>query len=184
MFKDNHNSLVTMIIVALIAAITCILAPLAIPIPVSPVPISLTNLVIYVSAYIIAKYCAGSYVLYLLLGLVGLPVFSGFAGGAGKLFGPTGGYLIGFIPLAIIAGLAVEFFPKKIWIHAIAFVLGTLICYGFGTAWLAYQAHMTFKKALWAGVIPYIAGDTAKIVISLIVGPYIRKQLIKAGVLK
>ena len=93
-----------MAVTALMTAVTCILAPLSIPI--GPVPISLTNFAIYLSLYLLDwKKGTISYILYLLLGLVGLPVFSGFTGGIGKLAGPTGGYIIGFIPMAIIAGI-------------------------------------------------------------------------------
>ena len=113
----KHMSTAQMTVTALMTAITCILAPMALPIPISPVPISLTNLVIFFMAYILGmKLSVASYVLYLLLGTVGLPVFSGFTGGVGKLLGPTGGYLIGFIFLAAIAGFFVEKFPAKIYI--------------------------------------------------------------------
>ena len=80
-----------MVTTAFMAAVTCILAPLSIPI--GPVPISLTNLAIYLSLYLLNwKRGTISYCLYLLIGLAGLPVFSGFSGGIGKLAGPTGGY--------------------------------------------------------------------------------------------
>lgn len=80
-------------------------SPLSIPIPISPVPITLTNLVLFISLYILSwKEALISYILYLLLGICGLPVFSGFSGGIGKLAGPTGGYLAGFIFLILIAG--------------------------------------------------------------------------------
>ena len=111
----KHMSTAQMTVTALMTAITCILAPMALPIPISPVPISLTNLVIFFMAYILGmKLSVASYVLYLLLGTVGLPVFSGFSGGVGKLLGPTGGYLIGFIFLAAIAGFFVEKFPASV----------------------------------------------------------------------
>ena len=84
---------------ALMTAVTCILAPLSVPI--GPVPISLTNFVIFLSLYLLNwKKGTLSLLIYLLLGLAGLPVFSGFAGGIAKLAGPTGGYIIGFIPMA------------------------------------------------------------------------------------
>ena len=92
-----------MVTTAFMAAVTCILAPLSIPI--GPVPISLTNLAIYLSLYLLNwKRGTISYCLYLLIGLAGLPVFSGFSGGIGKLAGPTGGYIIGFIPMVLHAG--------------------------------------------------------------------------------
>ena len=91
-------------ITALMTAVTCILAPMSIPI--GPVPISFTNLAIYLSLYLLGwKKGTISYLIYLLIGLVGLPVFSGFTGGPAKLAGPTGGYIIGFIVMEVIAGL-------------------------------------------------------------------------------
>ena len=123
------------------------------------------------------KLSVASYVLYLLLGTVGLPVFSGFTGGVGKLLGPTGGYLIGFIFLAAIAGFFVEKFPAKIYMHVVGMIIGMAICYIFGTAWLAGQLGMSFVAALGVGVIPYLPGDTAKIIIAIIAGPQIRKAV-------
>ena len=84
-----------MVLIALVTAITCILAPFSIPIPFSPVPISFTNLVLYISIFVLGyRSATASYIVYLLLGFVGLPVFSGFTGGVGKLAGPTGLSLI------------------------------------------------------------------------------------------
>lgn len=167
-----------MTVTALMTAITCILGPMSLPIPISPVPISLTNLVIYFMAYVLgSKLSVASYLLYLLLGAVGLPVFSGFSGGLGKLLGPTGGYLIGFIFLAAIAGLFVEKFPGKIPMHVAGMVAGTIVCYIFGTAWLAKQLGIGFVAGLGVGVIPYLPGDTAKIILAVIAGPKIKKSI-------
>ena len=183
MTHDNTNtqtfrktSTYAMVVTALMAAVTCILAPLSVPI--GPVPISLTNFAIYLSLYLLDwKKGTLSYLIYLLLGLVGLPVFSGFSGGVGKLLGPTGGYLIGFIFLAAIAGFFVEKFPAKIYMHVVGMIIGMAICYIFGTAWLAGQLGMSFVAALGVGVIPYLPGDTAKIIIAIIAGPQIRKAV-------
>ena len=83
-----------MSVTALMAAVTCILAPMSIPI--GPVPISLTNLAIYLSLYLLGwKWGTVSYLVYVVIGAVGVPVFSGFTGGLGKLAGPTGGYIAG-----------------------------------------------------------------------------------------
>ena len=106
-----------MTIIALMTAVTCILGPLAIPLPFSPVPISFTNLAIYFSIFVLGTYSATvSYLVYLLIGMVGLPVFSGFAGGFGKMAGPTGGYLVGFIFMALIAGFFVDRFWEPWWL--------------------------------------------------------------------
>ena len=103
----QHSKTYEMTVTALMTAVTCILAPLSIPI--GPVPISFTNLAIYLSLYLLGwKRGTISYLVYLLIGLVGVPVFSGFTGGIGKLAGPTGGYIIGFIAMAVIAGLVID----------------------------------------------------------------------------
>ena len=172
----------TMVIIALMTAITCILGPISITIPMSVVPVSLTNLAVYFTVYVLGmKRGTVSYLVYLFLGLVGLPVFSAYTGGPGKLFGPTGGYLIGFIFMALICGFFVEKWQTKLYMHFIGMVLGTVVCYMFGTLWLAVQAHMGFYQALAAGVLPFIIGDLAKIVIALLSGPILSKQLKKAG---
>ena len=78
-----------------------------------------------------------SYLIYLLIGLVGLPVFSGFTGGPAKLAGPTGGYIIGFIVMAIIAGLVIDN-CRKPWLQLIGMIVGTIVCYlsePYGSAW-------------------------------------------------
>lgn len=174
---SSANKTKTMALIGVMAAVTCILGPLSLAIPVSPVPISLTNLAVYFAIYVLGmKRGTISYCIYLLLGLVGLPVFAAFTGGAGKLFGPTGGYLIGFIFMALICGFFIEKWEKKLYMHFIGMVLGTAVCYVFGTAWLAYTAHMGFAAALAAGVIPFIPGDLVKIIIAMIAGSAIRKQ--------
>lgn len=176
--KRGRMTTAQMTVTALMTAITCILGPMALPIPVSPVPISLTNLVLYFMVYIIGmRLSTISYMVYLLLGMVGLPVFSGFSGGLAKLAGPTGGYLVGFIFMTLIAGFAVEKFPNKIAIHAIGMVLGTAVCYIFGTLWLSSQLGRTFLEGLAVGVIPYLPGDAVKIILALILGPQIKKAV-------
>ena len=128
---------------ALMTAVTCILAPLSVPI--GPVPISLTNFVIFLSLYLLNwKKGTLSLLIYLLLGLAGLPVFSGFAGGIAKLAGPTGGYIIGFIPMAIVAGIIIDKFHQR-WIQIVAMIIGTAICYAFGTVWFCFQSGYTFS---------------------------------------
>ena len=172
-------------VIGLFTAIMCILGPLSIAIPISPVPISFTNLAICFTALILGwKKGTISYLVYLLIGFAGVPVFSSFTAGPGKLLGPTGGYLIGFLFLALIAGYFADRFPDKMHMIILGMVLGTVITYALGTGWLAYQANMSFKAALFAGVIPYIVGDVIKIIIAASIAPTIKKQAKKAGYLK
>ena len=181
MAKSKKHMTADMTVTALMTAIACVLGPFSLPIPISPVPISLTNLVIYFMAYILgAKKALSSCALYLLLGAVGLPVFSGFSGGLGKLLGPTGGYLIGFLFLAVIAGFFVERFPGKRYLHVAGMAIGTAVLYLFGTVWLAGQMNLSVAAALGVVVIPYLPGDAAKIFLAVLLGPQIRRSVERA----
>ena len=162
--------------IALCTAVMCILAPLSISIPISPVPISLTIFAILISAYVLGlKNCVFSFLLYALIGLVGVPVFSRFTGGPAVLLGPTGGYIIGFVFVAFFAGLFIERFEGRRYMHLIGMMIGIAICYAFGTAWLAQQAGLSFSEALYAGVIPFIPADAVKMAAAIAIGPKLRR---------
>ena len=161
-----------MVLIALMTAVTCVLGPLSIPLPFSPVPISLTNFAIFLAIFVLGmKSGTISFIIYLLLGAIGVPVFSSFRGGLQVLAGPTGGYLIGFIFLALIMGFALEHFDRKLVPTIIGMIIGMAVCYAFGTVWLAKLLSLSFKEGLMMGVIPYLAGDAAKVIIAAIVGP-------------
>ncbi len=180
---SSANKTKSMVITALMAAVICVLGPLSLTIPISPVPISLVNLAIYFSCYILGmKLGTVSVILYLLIGFAGMPVFAGFTAGAGKLLGPTGGYLVGYVFIALICGFAFEH-SKGRATELLGMLLGTCACYLFGTAWLAYQAGLGFSAALAAGVIPFIPGDLVKIVIALVAAPMLVRRLHAAEVL-
>ena len=161
-----------MVLIALMTAVTCVLGPLSIPLPFSPVPISLTNFAIFLAIFVLGmKSGTISFIIYLLLGAIGVPVLSSFRGGLQVLAGPTGGYLIGFIFLALIMGFALDHFNRKLVPTIIGLIIGMAVCYAFGTVWLAKLLSLSFKEGLMMGVIPYLAGDAAKIIIAAIVGP-------------
>ena len=161
-----------MVLIALMTAVTCVLGPLSIPLPFSPVPISLTNFAIFLAIFVLGmKSGTISFIIYLLLGAIGVPVFSSFRGGLQVLAGPTGGYLIGFIFLALIMGFALDHFDRKLVPTIIGMIIGMAVCYAFGTVWLAKLLSLSFKEGLMMGVIPYLPGDATKIIIAAIVGP-------------
>lgn len=169
---------------ALLAAIICILGPIALPISISPVPISLGTLAIYfVVAVSNFKIGFVSVILYLLIGLVGVPVFASYTAGVGKLMGPTGGYLIGFIFIALTYGVSTKFIKNYLIASIVGILLGTAVCYLFGTLWLGFQLEKTFAQALMIGVIPYLPGDFAKLVLALLLALPIRSRLQKANLL-
>lgn len=160
----------SMALVSLMTAICCILAPMSVPI--GPVPVSLSVLAVLFVAYVIGpRLGAISVLLYILIGLVGLPVFSGYSGGPAKLFGPTGGYIVGYLPLVIITGWFVTRFSMKQWYLQIAgMVLGLAVCYVLGTAWFMVLMHTSLQESLSLCVYPFLAFDTMKIVTACIVG--------------
>lgn len=178
--KSILFDLKSMVLMAMFAALTCVLAPMSVPI--GAVPISLTNLVIYFSVFILGWQKATiTYVVYLLIGMAGLPVFSGFESGIGKFAGPTGGYLVGFTLTAIISGLFIQIDAEKTWLrnllHFTGMVVGTVVAYALATAWFCFSTGTGLWAALLICVIPFIIGDLVKMVLAMTVAPVMAKQL-------
>lgn len=171
--------------VGLLTAVICLLGPFALNISfISPVPISLGTLGIYLAVSILGmKSGSLSVVVYILLGFIGVPVFTNFTGGAEKLLGPTGGYIIGYIFMALICGFFIDRWDGRFWVCFLGMLLGTAVCYLFGTVWLALQMSLTFPRALATGVLPYIPFDLAKLLIALLLGGQVRRRLKKAGLI-
>lgn len=168
----------------LMAAVICILGPWALNLPSSPVPISLGTLAIYFAVSVLGmKLGTLSVIIYVLLGLAGVPVFAGYTAGAAKLFGPTGGYILGYIFMALICGFFVDKWWNRLALNLLGMVCGTAVCYLFGSIWLAQQMSLTFSQALAVAVLPYIPGDIVKLIIAMVLGTQVRKRLIKAGLL-
>ena len=185
--SQKTSNVYSMVQVALFAAVTCVLAPFSIPI--GPVPLSLTTLVLYVSIYVLGwRRALVSYTVYLCLGMVGLPVFSGFEGGIGKLAGPTGGYLIGFLFMIPICGLLIAVLNRRMPERGIvsgkysaggivSMILGTAVMYAFGTAWFCISTGTGPAAALAVCVFPFVIGDLLKIIAASLAGPAIERQL-------
>ena len=177
-----NDKIKNMTLIAVMTAVMCVLSPISIPL--GPVPVSLATLVVLLSTYILGmRRSVIAIILYLLIGLAGVPVFSGFTGGISKLIGPTGGYLTGYIPMVIIAGLVIDRYYRNYLISAIGMIVSTAVLYAIGTAWLAYSASMTPAAAIAAGVIPFIPLDLLKIVIAAVLGPVLRSRLEKTGLI-
>lgn len=169
-------------LVGLMTAIICVLGPFALYIPISPVPISLGTLAIYFVVTVLGlKLGTLSVVIYILLGMTGIPIFTGYIGGPGRLFGPTGGYIIGYIFLALIYGFAIEKWKGKLLPSILGMLLSTAALYLFGSLWLAFQAKYTLPQAFMAGVILYIPGDVIKLILAFLLGRQVRKRLQKSG---
>ncbi len=180
---------VDLVTVALMAAILCILAPISIPLSFSPIPLTLGMFAVYMAGILLGREKGTLCVLiYLLLGAVGLPVFSGYSGGFQKIIGPTGGYLWGYLFLAWLTGLFVELFEKSVKMTMLGAVIGavtgTAVCYAFGTLCMGLQLSMTPMQALWAGVIPFVPLDLVKLALAVVVCCPIRHLLLSQGLIE
>ena len=178
MINTNVNAnLKYYILAALFAAVTAVCSWISVPLPFTPVPVNLATLAVFISGGLLGpKYGLMAECVYVLCGGFGLPVFAGFRGGPSVLAGPTGGYIIGFIVMAVIAGLVIDNCHKP-WVQLIGMIVGTIVCYLFGTIWFCIVADYTFKAALAVCVIPFIPADLVKMVIAMIIGPMIKKRI-------
>lgn len=179
---------------AFFTALTAVLAQIAIPIPFSPVPISFGMVGVYtVAIFLLPKYAVISQICYLLLGAIGLPVFGGFRGGIGTLFGPTGGYLLVYPIIALIVSLAIngsktlsgKLRKQQLLLKgALSICFAHLVLYLGGTIWLCIITGNTFLSGLTLAVFPYIPMDIVKIVFCVLVILPLRQRFINMGLLK
>lgn len=172
----KNDSLRAITQTAVMTALLCVLGPLMIP--VGPVPVTLQTMIVFLCVFVLGARCGALAVAaYLLIGCAGLPVFTGFAGGLGKVLGPTGGYLAGFVPMALIAGFFSERFLHSLAAQYAGAVAGLLVCYALGTAWLICLTGLPLTKALHAAVYPFVALDAAKIAVALFLSRVLRARL-------
>ena len=180
--KNTRQTVYNMTVCALMAALMCVLGPMSILIGV--IPVTFTNLVIYLAVILLGmKMATVSCCVYLFIGIVGMPVFSGYSGGVAKLAGPTGGFLVGFIFLAVISGLFFDRWTKNVFLTALGMALGTLTAYLFGTMWFVLQMQCTFLYALEVCVLPFLVIDAVKIAVAIILGKSVRLALKRARLL-
>ena len=166
----------------LMTALMCVLSPMVIPI--GPVPVSPAVFVICLTAYLLGgRLAAMSAGIYLLTGMAGMPVFSGYTGGVGKLAGPTGGYLIGYLFTAFIGGMACEKFNRKTLPSAFGMGAGVAAAYLFGTIWFVHSMNAGLVYALSVCVFPFIPLDLAKIAAAILLGRTVRAALGRSGFL-
>ena len=172
----KHRSVVMLVMCALMAALTAVCSQIQIPLPM--VPINLALFAVHLCGALLgAKYGSIGMVVYVLLGLAGLPVFAGFTGGMGILFGTTGGYIIGYILDALIVGLLVSRWGYKFWKCCLAMAIGLLVCYFFGTIWFMALTGMNLWLSLVYCVFPFLLGDAVKIALAAYLAKRLRKVL-------
>ncbi|NWQ43493.1 biotin transporter BioY [Bacillus sp. EB106-08-02-XG196] len=180
--KNQQVKLRMMIVTALFSAIIGVLAQITIPLPL--VPITGQTLAIGLAATILgSRYGSFSVILYLIIGSSGVPVFAEFSGGFSKLIGPTGGYLVGFLPTAFLIGWFMEKTSFNLKNAVIANSIGMLITLTFGTVWLKVAANLSWTAAFAGGFTPFIVVGLIKASLASWIGILVRNRLISAKLL-
>ena len=175
--KKTNSKITDMVYIGLSAAIIAVCSWISIPLTV---PITLQTMgVVLISGLFGAKRGTLSTLLYILIGAIGVPVFSGFKSGFGVLLGSTGGYIIGFIFTALIVGIVSDK-TNKLWALILSMVVGILVCYAFGTAWFAVDYAKTNEPASLATilgwcVIPFLIPDAIKIALAAVLTNRLKK---------
>ncbi|BBF43824.1 substrate-specific component BioY of biotin ECF transporter [Lachnospiraceae bacterium KM106-2] len=168
--------------IAIFTAVISILSQISIQLPTG-VPATLQTLAIALAGFVLgSKYAAASTALYILIGTLGVPVFAGFSGGPSSLFGPTGGFLWGFIIMAYFCGIGIHS-TNKIVANAIA-VIGLLICHLLGAIQFSFVANTSFIASITAVSLPFILKDIASVIISYVLALQIRKALFSANLME
>ena len=156
----------TLLQCALFAALSAVLSQTAIPIGL--VPITLTHISIFLAAGLLGTaYGTLSQLVFVLLGAIGLPVFSNFSGGFGIIAGPRGGFIIGYLLCAFVTGLIIDRFGASLKVLIIALLAGWLATYIPGLLWLMAQTNTGISSALSLYCLPFLPGDIAKSVLCI-----------------
>ena len=164
--KSHHMKTKELVYVGMFAALIAVCSWISIP---TTVPFTLQTLAVFVTVGLLGgKLGSLSIAVYILLGMLGLPVFSGFTGGIGKIFGPTGGYIVGFLFSALYMWALENHVKHRRFGRIFSMLVGLLICYLLGTVWfyLVYirtTGAITLSAVLMSCVVPFIIPDCLKI---------------------
>ena len=174
-----------MALCALFAALLAVCAWLVIPI--GDVPFTLQTFGVFAALGLLGgKRGTIAIAVYLLLGAVGIPVFAGFKGGIGTLFGTTGGYLVSYLFMGLIVLLAETLFGDRTIVFLIAGVIALAVCYAFGTAWFVVAYARTAGPISWAAalgkcVIPFVLPDLAKLALAVLLRDRVLRYMPKTA---
>ena len=159
---------------ALFAALTALCAWLSLPL--GSVTFTLQSFSVALCLLLLGgKWGTVSILVYLLLGAAGLPVFSGFRGGISMLLGPTGGFLVGFLAMALLFWLITAILGEKCRFFALLF--GQLLCYGCGAAWFAFSTGNGIFPALMLCIVPYLLPDGVKLTLAWLLAKRLRRRM-------
>lgn len=172
----SRTAVKDMVMTAMFSALIAVCSILSIP--VGQVPVTLQTFAVCLAAAVLGRRRGTvSVLVYILLGAVGLPVFSGMSSGIGILAGPTGGYIIGFLPAALIIGLVAEKTLCRALPLAAAMIAGVLVCYAIGTVWFMTVTGMNIGESLMLCVVPFLIPDAVKIVAAMILSNRLSKAV-------
>ena len=162
-----------LVLISLFAALMAVVSPFSIKI--GPIPLSFATLMVMLTSFVLGNRDGAIVVfVYILLALFGIPVLSGFKSGAAALFGMTGGYIFGYLPLAFLS----SYFGYDNWKNKmLGMLLGTIVLYTFGTIWFMVYTHTALWPSLLACVLPFLPGDFIKMVIVVLTEERLRKLL-------
>lgn len=159
--------------IGLFAALITASAQIAIPMTVS---FTLQTFAICLAAGLLGwKRSTLSVIIYIIIGMMGLPVFTGFKSGVAAVAGPTGGFIVGFIFTALISGLLIDKFGHKLWQMIIFMAVGVIACYVFGTVWFIIAYKATIASALATCVVPFLIPDAVKVVLAAVLANRLRR---------
>lgn len=168
---------------AIFAALTAVLSQITIPLPL--IPITGQTLAVGLTATILgSRWGTVSILIYVLLGAVGLPVFSGASGGLQVLVGKTGGYIFGFIFTAYVTGLILEKTRNQFAWGLVANIVGMFVTLAFGAAQLKYVMDVPWNLAMAYGVTPFLVVGVVKAVLAAWIGIKVRERLISSRLLQ
>ena len=174
MSANRLGSTRSIILMAEMAALTAVCSQIMIPL--TPIPINLALLAVFLTGGLLgAKRASLAMAAYLLLGTFGVPVFSGFRSGPGALFGPTGGFLFGYLGAAFLTGLLSRKAENKTARYILPMAAGLIVCYGLGTAWFMILTNRTFAEALLICVVPFLPGDAVKIAVAAVLSSRLKQ---------
>lgn len=170
------SSLRDLILAAEFAAIIAVLSQIVIP--AGLVPFTMQTFAVGLVATVLGKkHGTLAVFIYLLVGLVGLPVYAGFSSGIGALLGPTGGFLVGFLANAFLTGWLVEKFWNNLPWAIAANLLGAFATLLFGTLWMQFSLDLSFASAMASGFIPFILPGIIKAVAAALTGVMLTRRL-------
>lgn len=175
MRTSGKRSIIKLVMVGLMTAVLAVLSQIAIPLPFG-VPLTLQTFAVALCGYVLGWRSGGlAVVVYILLGAVGVPVFTGFSGGPSVLVGMTGGFIWGFLPMAVLCGLGQKL--QRRWMQLLPGLLGLLLCHIAGVIQFAIVSHNGFWQSLLLASAPFLIKDILSVAAACLAALLVESRL-------